>query len=212
MPCEHRFSSKPAGASWLVRPSRNSHVHHGGARVPGGRGRVPAPGWPGSARSARLLRPSGSPGPAPGKPTQVQRPVLQHRPTRSARRSPSPASWDRPAAAPGSAARTRRPQTPQVLRRPVAGQSRPHRVPRDPHRPGDRLDRHSLRPVQPADLRPVLHREHPLPRLTPPSQEIPEGSDFNPGKGSASQGPAVSGRRARGSTVAVASVVRRAVP
>ena len=143
---------------------------------------------------------------------QVQRPVLQHRPTRSARRSPSPASWDRPAAAPGSAARTRRPQTPQVLRRPAAGQSRPHRVPRDPHRPGDRLDRHSLRPVQPADLRPVLHREHPLPRLTPPSQEIPEGSDFNPGKGSASQGPAVSGRRARGSTVAVASVVRRAVP
>lgn len=36
-----------------------------------------------------------------------------------------------------------------------------HRVVRTPHHPGDRLDRHPLRPVQPADLRPVLRCQSP---------------------------------------------------
>jgi hypothetical protein len=30
MTCEHRFPSKPAGLSRLVRPGQNAHVHHGG--------------------------------------------------------------------------------------------------------------------------------------------------------------------------------------
>ena len=39
---------------------------------------------------------------------------------------------------------------PPVLRRPVTGQRRLHRVPRDPQYPGDLRDRHALRPPQPA--------------------------------------------------------------
>ena len=50
---------------------------------------------------------------------------------------------------------------PPVPRRRVAGQSRPHRVPRDPHMPRDRLNRHPLRPMQPANLCPILHCDHP---------------------------------------------------
>ena len=69
----------------------------------------------------------------------------------------------------GSAASVTDPfRRPLILRRPVTGDRRPHRVPRDPHHPGDHLDRHLLRPVQPADLSPVLHAKAPLP---------PPGSD-----------------------------------
>src|SRR6202044_506831 len=58
---------------------------------------------------------------------------------------------------------------------------RPPRVPRDPQMPGDRLDRHPLRPVKPADLSPVLHCEHPLsPRLTPPSRKSPRRVTLQP--------------------------------
>ena len=32
-----------------------------------------------------------------------------------------------------------------------------------PHHPRDHLDRHPFRPMQPADLRPILHTQHPLP-------------------------------------------------
>ncbi len=68
---------------------------------------------------------------------------------------------------------------PLILRRPVTGDRCPHRVPRDPHHPGDHLDRHLLRPVQPADLSPVLHAKHPfhpLARLEPESSG--RGSKF----------------------------------
>ncbi len=46
---------------------------------------------------------------------------------------------------------------PLVARRTLIPQRLAHRVLRDPHRPGDHLDRHSLRTMQPADLSPVLH-------------------------------------------------------
>jgi hypothetical protein len=76
----------------------------------------------------------------------------------------------------------RRPRRlPLVPRRAVASQSRPHRVPRDPQRPRDRLDRHRLRPVQPADLSPVLHCEHPLsPLAHHRASDSPEGVTFQP--------------------------------
>ncbi|MCW2760486.1 MAG: hypothetical protein JWR85_687 [Marmoricola sp.] len=44
-----------------------------------------------------------------------------------------------------------------VLRRTLRGGRGTHRVPRDPQRPGDQLDRQPLRSMQPADLSPVLH-------------------------------------------------------
>lgn len=43
-----------------------------------------------------------------------------------------------------------------------------------PHHPGNRLDRHPLRPIQPTDLRPVLHTQHPASspaRLEPGSRK-----------------------------------------
>ena len=51
----------------------------------------------------------------------------------------------------------RPPRRPVVTRGSVIAQRLAHRVLRDPHRPRDHLDRHSLRTVQPADLSPVLH-------------------------------------------------------
>lgn len=50
----------------------------------------------------------------------------------------------------------------QLLRRPIRGQRRPHRVPRHPQLTGDRIDRHLLRHVQPSDLGPILHADHSL--------------------------------------------------
>ena len=86
-------------------------------------------------------------------------------------------------AAPGSAARAASVTDPFGGRSYFGGRSlaerRPHRVPRDPHHPGDHLDRHLLRPVQPADLSPVLHGKHPfhpLARLEPESSG--RGSKF----------------------------------
>jgi hypothetical protein len=52
---------------------------------------------------------------------------------------------------------------PLILRRLLGGQRPPHRVPPQTQRPGDRLDRHPLRPMQPTDLRPLLHPQHPFP-------------------------------------------------
>ena len=46
---------------------------------------------------------------------------------------------------------------PLILRRPVGRQRPPHRITAHARHPGDRLDRHPLRPVQPADLSPILH-------------------------------------------------------
>jgi hypothetical protein len=53
-------------------------------------------------------------------------------------------------------------QRPGVHRRPVGGQRPLHGVLRDAQMPCDRPDRHLLGPVQPADLCPVLHLDHPL--------------------------------------------------
>nr|AAG24941.2 unknown [Frankia sp. Ar15] len=50
---------------------------------------------------------------------------------------------------------------PFVLRRPVRRQRRPHRVPRHTQPSSDLLDRNALSSTQPADLRPVLHLQHP---------------------------------------------------
>ncbi len=50
---------------------------------------------------------------------------------------------------------------PLVLRRPVRGQRRPHRVTGHAQPPGDLLDGHALRPMQTANLGPVLHFQHP---------------------------------------------------
>jgi len=44
-----------------------------------------------------------------------------------------------------------------VLRRGIRRDRRAHGVPRDAHLAGDRLDRQTLRPMQPADLGPILH-------------------------------------------------------
>lgn len=49
---------------------------------------------------------------------------------------------------------------PLIPRRLMAGQRLLHRVLRDPQPSGDSPDSHPLRPVQPADLRPVLHVQH----------------------------------------------------
>ena len=51
--------------------------------------------------------------------------------------------------------RTRR--RPFIFRRLVRGQRRLHRVLDDPQHPGDRLDRQTLRSMQPTNLCPILH-------------------------------------------------------
>ena len=61
----------------------------------------------------------------------------------------------------GSTASTTDPRGARSRRRRIRPQRRPHRVPRQPQPPSDLLDRHTLRPVQPTDLSPVLHRDHP---------------------------------------------------
>ena len=63
--------------------------------------------------------------------------------------------------------RNRRPPIP---RRPLRRQRPTHRVPRDPQSPRNRLDRHSLRPMQTTDPGPVLH--------THPSSIVEEGVHF----------------------------------
>lgn len=50
---------------------------------------------------------------------------------------------------------------PHIPRRLMAGQRLLHRVPRDTEPTSDRPDRHPLSPVQPMDLRPILHLQHP---------------------------------------------------
>ena len=111
---------------------------------------------------------------------QLPHPVLEHRqPTwssRSARRSPWPASSATPPAAPGSAARPHPRSTPAAAADTAAGHRRPAPASpcssRHPITLRDRLDRHPLGPMQPADLRPVLHAQHPAPspaRLEPGS-------------------------------------------
>ena len=72
----------------------------------------------------------------------------------------------------------RAPGRPLVAGRPSGGDRRLDRVLRDPEQPGDRLDRHRLRSVQPSDLRPVLHPQHPLPPRLGWSQGYRRGSVF----------------------------------
>jgi hypothetical protein len=60
---------------------------------------------------------------------------------------------------------------PFVLRWLLRRQGPPHRVRRDAQLP-DRLDRHLLGPVQPTDLRPVLHGQS--------SSSVEEGAQFHP--------------------------------
>jgi len=53
-----------------------------------------------------------------------------------------------------------RDSNPEPARRPGRGQRPAHRVPGHPQPPHDRLDRQALSPMQPADLRPILHSQH----------------------------------------------------
>ena len=129
------------------------------------------------------------PGPAADRPAAARATrSLQHRdrarPSRSAPRSPSPASSGSPAAAPGSAAPPHPPSTPPAARTYLGGPSRgqrlPHRVPRDTQRPGDHLDRHPLSPVQPPDLSPVLHGQHSTSSCLAAEVRVSEGVSFRP--------------------------------
>jgi hypothetical protein len=91
----------------------------------------------------------------------------------TAQRSSWPASSAEPAAAPGPAARPRPRLThaaPADPRRAVGSQRPLHGVLRDHHHPGDLLDRHPLGPIQPTNLRPVLHGQHFAPSLLDSSQ------------------------------------------
>ena len=54
-----------------------------------------------------------------------------------------------------------------------------HGVPRTPHHPRDRLDRHPLRPTQPTDLRPVLHAQHPPDHREGVNIHPPTGGQFS---------------------------------
>lgn len=56
--------------------------------------------------------------------------------------------------------RPRRPA--HVLRQRSRGQRGPHRVPRNPQHPSDRLDRQPFRSAQTTNLSPILHGQHPL--------------------------------------------------
>jgi hypothetical protein len=71
---------------------------------------------------------------------------------------------------------------PLVARRPCRGQRPLHRVLRDPHHPRDLGDRHPLRAVQPADLRPVSTLNTPLPPQLDSSQG-PARVNFQPSVG-----------------------------
>ena len=86
--------------------------------------------------------------------------------SRSARQSLSLASPDAPATVPGSAAPPHRRSTqPAAADNAAAHQPSARCAPcsATPRAPGDRPDRQTLRPVQPANLRPIIHRQHPLP-------------------------------------------------
>ncbi len=80
-------------------------------------------------------------------------------------------------------------QRPVVLRWAIGAQRRPHRVLRDPHDPRDHLDRHLLRPMQPTDLRPVLHCQHPLAPRLGSSQGLGRGSTLRCRQGVSFQAP-----------------------
>ena len=118
----------------------------------------------------QLARPRTScarPGPAAGTPAAARATrSLEHR--QSERVPPDPLGDHRgrhrrhtPAAAHGSAARTRRPPTPPASARTSAARPRPAPcAPCSSSMPNvlrDHLDRHPLGPVQPTDLCPVLH-------------------------------------------------------
>ena len=65
-----------------------------------------------------------------------------------------------------------------ILRRPIRGQRRLHRVPRNPQHPRDLRNRQPLRPTQPPDLRPVLHAQHSLPPW-PIAKVLQEAGQFS---------------------------------
>ena len=98
--------------------------------------------------------------------------------SRSARRSPSPASTGTPATSHGSRRPPRRPSTqpaPVRTSAPSCERNAVRTVFRAiPSRSSDRPDTHLLRPMKPADLRPVLHVDHPPNPLThiAPGNEI----------------------------------------
>jgi hypothetical protein len=72
----------------------------------------------------------------------------------------------------------RTPLCSSIIRPRLASQRRPDRVLRDPQYPGDHLDRQPLRPMQPANLSPIFHRQQPLLvllarlRARPPDQGV----------------------------------------
>jgi hypothetical protein len=101
--------------------------------------------------------------------------------SRSAGRSPSPASEDSLQQFPDpwlDLINDRTPLCSSIIRTRLASQRRPDRVLRDPQYPGDHLDRQPLRPMQPANLSPIFHRQQPLLvllarlRARPPDQGV----------------------------------------
>jgi hypothetical protein len=157
------------------QPARVAGHHHPApaAATPTGPGRTPpAPPRRGTTgrtgRPPRPGRPSATPGPAAGTPgaapplgraapgsTLPADPLGDHR---GRHRRPHPEQLTDPRL---NLVHARPPRRPLILRRAVSSQRPLHRVPGDPHHPGDLLDRHLLGPAQPADLRPVLHAQHP---------------------------------------------------
>ncbi|EQM22668.1 hypothetical protein GuangZ0019_1046 [Mycobacterium tuberculosis GuangZ0019] len=65
-----------------------------------------------------------------------------------------------------------------VLRRPIGGQRRLHRVPRNLQHPRDLRNRQPLRPAQPPDLGPILHAQHSLPPW-PIAKALQEAGQFS---------------------------------
>ena len=134
----------------------------------------PARSWAGTtdhtARSPQAGTRSGRPGPTARTTAATQRPCARStdadrvHPIRSAITVAGIVGvFDSNARICGSNASTADPaRSTLILRRPIRGQRRPHRVPRHPQLTGDRLDRHLLRLVQPSDLGPILHADHSL--------------------------------------------------
>jgi len=59
------------------------------------------------------------------------------------------------------------------------GQCRLHRVRRHPHQPGNLRNRHTLRPAQPADLRPILQARRSVPPWPDPAKALQKAGRFS---------------------------------
>ena len=173
-------------STWPIPPNTSSAVRDGTIQPPISRENPVTPttvhclaSWPcptGIARRA-ATDPTGPARPADSRcagtdpvagttgaaPAPVPSGSSSHAPSRSARRSPSPASPGTRPTAPGSPARPRRPATPSrslIARRLIRAQRLTHRVAGHTQPAHDRLDAHPLGPMQPTDLGPLLHVDH----------------------------------------------------